>query len=362
MVSHIDASTKLVATLGAAGPARSRWDWYRPPMDGIRERYLHFAETEACGSSPTYERLARGVAETPSLQAFLAAFPAPKQQPNLLFGAVRHLGMRPTTAADLARIIQDRGEEVAAIMRSRATQTNEPARCASLLPALARLPQPLALLEVGASAGLCLLPDRYAYDYGRRVLRPDGAEADETPVFACAACADTPLPERLPHVVWRAGIDLAPIDVDEGEAVSWLRALIWPEHEVRAANFARAIEIARREPPVVYRGNLLTRLEEVAATAPEDATLVIFHTAVLVYLSPAQRVRFVDLVRGLRATWVSNEAPGVVTFDAMPESVPPRSFLLAVDGVPIAWTGHHGQSITWLAKDGASPGPTRSKP
>jgi hypothetical protein len=44
-------------------------------------------------------------------------------------------------------------------MLSRSTQTNEPARCATLLPVLAQLPQPLALNEVGASAGLCLLPD-----------------------------------------------------------------------------------------------------------------------------------------------------------------------------------------------------------
>ena len=50
-------------------------------------------------------------------------------------------------------------------MLERRTQTNEPARCALMLPLLAALPQPLALLEVGASAGLCLLPDRYGYDY-----------------------------------------------------------------------------------------------------------------------------------------------------------------------------------------------------
>jgi hypothetical protein len=47
----------------------------------------------------------------------------------------------------------------------RRTQTNEPARCATLLPLLALLPQPLALLEIGASAGLCLLPDLYSYKY-----------------------------------------------------------------------------------------------------------------------------------------------------------------------------------------------------
>jgi hypothetical protein len=58
------------------------------------------------------------------------------------------------------------------VMLERSTQTNEPARCAALLPllVLVRLPQPLALLEVGATARLCLLPDFYAYDYGKGIL------------------------------------------------------------------------------------------------------------------------------------------------------------------------------------------------
>ena len=47
----------------------------------------------------------------------------------------------------------------------RSTKTNEPRRCAGLLPVLAGIAGPLALLEVGASAGLCLYPDRYSYSY-----------------------------------------------------------------------------------------------------------------------------------------------------------------------------------------------------
>ena len=62
----------------------------------------------------------------------------------------------------------------------RATQTNEVGRLATLYPALREI-QPgagplLALLEVGASAGLCLYPDRYlvrwTFPYGRARGRP----------------------------------------------------------------------------------------------------------------------------------------------------------------------------------------------
>jgi hypothetical protein len=104
---------------------------------------------------------------------------------------------------------------------------------AELLARLAALPQPLALLEVGTSAGLCLYPDRYAYRYGDHRL------GTGEPVLECAATGLTP-PERLPEVVWRAGLDLNPLDVTDPADVAWLDALIWPEHAHRRARLRAA--------------------------------------------------------------------------------------------------------------------------
>ena len=102
-------------------------------------------------------------------------------------------------------------------------QTNEPARRATLLPVLARLPQPLALIEVGASAGLCLMADRYRYDFGRGLVRPSVDQLDP-PVFSCVVNATTPVPTAPPRVTWRAGLDLDPVDIsDPNQPLGWKR-------------------------------------------------------------------------------------------------------------------------------------------
>ncbi|HEX3211524.1 MAG TPA: DUF2332 family protein, partial [Actinomycetota bacterium] len=135
----------------------------------VAERYRRFAE-EARGRSPRYERLALGVAGDRGLLELLERLPPAKQQPNLLFAAVQYLA-GPQPGLDAFRhFVLDHADQLLALMASRRTQTNEVGRCALLLPLLAALPGPLALVEVGASAGLCLLPDRYAYDYGGTIL------------------------------------------------------------------------------------------------------------------------------------------------------------------------------------------------
>lgn len=138
----------------------------------ISSRYIRFADEEAHGRSPLYEKLARGVAKDPGVIDFLSVLPPEKQQPNLLLAAVRHLFGTPADWTEFRDNLLANPDAVRAVMLTHSTQTNEPARCATLLPILAALPQPLALIEVGASAGLCLLPDRYGYDYGSGAIRP----------------------------------------------------------------------------------------------------------------------------------------------------------------------------------------------
>jgi hypothetical protein len=265
----------------------------------ISQNYRDFARHAARGRSRAYEVLAAEVAGDPVVLDFLAGLPAAKRQPNLVFAAAWYLLGHPPDPGSLRAAVTGRGPELTAVIQARRTQTNEPARCACLLPALAQLPPPLALLEVGASAGLTLLPDRYSYDYpGHPLIAGTDSRA---PVLRCQARGLVPLPRHVPEVRWRAGLDLNPLDVANDADMHWLECLLWPGETGRQQRLAEAIAAARRDPPPVHRGDLLTGLPALARQAPPDATLVVYHSAVLGYLSEAVRREFAATVSGLDA-------------------------------------------------------------
>ncbi|MDR0341773.1 MAG: DUF2332 domain-containing protein, partial [Nocardiopsaceae bacterium] len=153
--------------------------------------YRKFARREARGRSAAYESLAAAVADDAGVLSFVASLPPGKRQPNLLFAAARYLLGVPPGIGQLRELVSNSGAELAEVMLARRTQTNEPARCAILLPALAQLPEPLAVIEAGASAGLTLLYDRYSYDYGGHRLTGTDPRA---PTLRCRPRGPVPLP------------------------------------------------------------------------------------------------------------------------------------------------------------------------
>ena len=314
----------------------------------LSAQYRRFAEEEVRDKSPLYRELSLGVAGDPEIIAFLLALPRPKRQPNLLLAAFRYLLGTPGGWRQFRAGVLRHRDALRATMLARSTQTNEPGRCAALLPVLARLPQPLALLEVGASAGLCLLPDFYGYDYGGRILLPDPG-GPMAPVFPCAVDAATPVPAELPRVVWRAGIDLDPVDLADPSEVKWLEALVWPEQTDRLARLRAAITIASERRPRVVKGDMSTELAPLAREAPRDATLVIFHTAVLLYLPAPERQKFTRSVGGLCDFWIASETPAMLPEAARTAGDGPRgSYLIARNGAAVAWADVHGAWLDWI--------------
>jgi hypothetical protein len=330
------------------------------PADGTAAVYRTFARHEARGRSPAYESLAEAVARDPAVLRFLGSLPPEKRQPNLLFAAARYLLGAPADITGLRDLVSQCGPELSGVMLARRTQTNEPARCATLLPALAQLPGPLALIEVGASAGLTLLVDRYSYEYyaddhgGHRIAGQD----PRAPTLRCGLRRPAPLPARLPAVAWRAGLDLNPLDVRRDDDVRWLSCLVWPGEGDREQRLAAAVAAARPEPPVVHRGDLADDLPALAAQAPAGATLVVYHSSVLAYVAPERRLEFADVVRGLADVWLSQEGPKVLA--GVPVAAYPGDpYLLVRDGrTPLAFADGHGSWLHWLAGPGGRRGET----
>jgi hypothetical protein len=144
---------------------------------------------------------------------------------------------------------------------------------------------------------------------------------------------------------------LNPIDVKVKSEIAWLETLVWPGQDKRLARLRSALAVAQDERPRILKGNLLTDLDALMEEAPDRATLVVFHTAVLGYVSSKEhREQFAETMRRSDAVWISNEVPSV--FPDIAEAAPPASrrgmFLLSINGDAVAWTSPHGESIRWF--------------
>jgi len=316
----------------------------------------------AAADSPTFAAWAAAVAEDPEVAAWISTLPGIKQQPNLVFAAARWHGVPAPGPYDGLReaLLADGSDgPIRATILSHATQTNEVGRLATLLPAFARIAaeradpsRPLALLEIGASAGLCLYPERWGYDW----LTEDGHRLlGDEPRLACRVKGAAPLPDAVPTIGWRGGLDLNPLDVTDDDQMDWLEQLVWPEHEDRRVRLRQAIDIARSDPPQLVKGDLLTALPSRVEEASAYGTVVVFHSAVIAYLDPALRPRFLELMDGLVSTgachWVSNEGKGVLpSVTATGPAIAPEkpSFVLGIDGRAVAHTHGHGRSMRWF--------------
>jgi hypothetical protein len=313
-------------------------------------QYRRFAAREARGSSAVYQMLAGQVASDTRLLTLIDQLPARKRQPNLVFAAVRYLGgpvddfrsFRAWTVAEWERVQQT--------VRQRSVQTNEPGRCAVLLPLLAALPQPLALIEAGASAGLCLYPDRYRYRYdGTHGVGPAGSPV----TIDCRTTGAVPLPWSVPTITWRAGVDLNPLDVRHEDDVRWLESLIWPDEQERLTRLRAAIRVAQAEPAHLVRGDLIEKIPQLVDEAPAGATTVVVHSSVLGYLPAEAQHAFAQLIRTLPCRWAFSEAEAALPSVArlLPRPLPDHTLVsvVALDGRPMAFAGSHGQFLDWLS-------------
>jgi hypothetical protein len=325
-----------------------------PELEAVARHYRGFAVATR-DQSPCFEAWSHGVADDVAVLTWIASLPRGKQQPGIVFACARWHGVSAPGPYDglRAALLADDGTIRSTIL-TRRTQTNEVGRLANLTPAFARIATqdgPLALLEVGSSAGLCVYPDRYDYAWPPlgSLLGSGG------PLLTSQAGGPLPVPDRPVPVAWRRGIDLDPVDVTDDAAVAWLEMLVWPEQRERHDRLRAAVAVARTDPPDIVRGDLFDLLPDQVAEARGHGTVVVFHTAVAMYLDRARRVSFVELMTDLVGSgachWVSNEEREIlpsVTATATHEPDDWLAFVLGVDGRAVALTHQHGAGIRWL--------------
>ena len=268
-------------------------------------------------SSPLYEHLARRVAMDDEVLAITAHVRPRHLQPNLLLGAVHYLLLKGA-ASDLRRAYPSLGgaapfaadvfrhfrlfvlahaQEIQTLTATRRVQTNEVRRCTALVPGISAAAVALgadraAFIEIGASAGLNLHWDRYRCDYGDDIAW--GEESSRVAMVCELRGEGRPHFLRLPKILQRYGIDIAPLDVKNADDILWLKALIWPEHDDRRALLDRAIEIAKADPPRLIAGDAADFLPSVAESIARDLPIVVYHSFTMNQLGTGQREALED--------------------------------------------------------------------
>lgn len=232
-------------------------------------------------------------------------------------------------------------------------QTNEPMRSAALSPGFLTISAltvlPLVISELGASAGLNMVWDRFDYRFGPVpwgryqspvVLRPDWT-------------GPTP-PLRPARVVERAGCDRAPIDLDDAAARRRLLSFVWPDQTHRVERTAAAIALARAEPERVEAAEAPAWLERRLSDVRRGRVHVIYHSVFWQYLEPQEQQQCEALLRAageaathhaplawLRMEGSAKEPDAALTLTLWPEGKTQEVGRADFHGRWVRWTGWH---------------------
>jgi hypothetical protein len=338
------------------------------------------AELERAGRSRLYVELMRGAADDLDRGGIVAQLlegdaATPGSVPELrLLAALHHLVLRGE-APQLARYYPSAGgdappsgawavarrtlvEHEAAIRELvvRTVQTNEPGRCVALYGGLLWLSErrglPVRLLEIGASAGLNLNVDRFAYVVGGEVLGDPSSPLsfhepwEGRPVADVAGAA-----ERL-DIVERAGCDMAPIDPNSEDGRLALLSYIWPDDPERLARVAHAAQIAARHPAAIARRSAAAWLAEMLAVPQPGVLTVVWQSVVNQYLHEDERAAITSVFAS-----AGDEPLAWLTLEPSADPSDTDSFELRCRERPegngsgdarlIARAGHHGPPVAW---------------
>jgi hypothetical protein len=292
----------------------------RPPA-GSDEYWDFFTREAAALNASLYVRFAQGVKGDAELRTLAALARSGQPHANMLFAAVHFLLLRgtqhavrafypnlskPVSSGDPFPAFRDfclsHTTELAPVLATRVTNTNEVGRSALLYPAFVALakdaPQPLHLIEIGPSAGLNLYWDRYSYRYtknGEAVAAgaPGAKLVIETPLKG----DHVPPLGPPPNVSKRIGLELHPVDLANEDDRDWLKALIWPDHLQRFQRLEQALAANASWPHDIRAGDAVELLPDVLAEIPEkNGTLCLYHTMAIYQFTSAMKQAVEDML------------------------------------------------------------------
>lgn len=363
----------------------------------LRSLFLALLDSDITGYCPIYERIVSALAEDPgTLDLITEHRMGTSRTPVLFLGASHDLILRDPTSPLAAiyrgeidddpwppfrELVHTHRSAITECMRTRTTQTNEVGRSANLLAVYASISRelrtrgdhrPLAIIEIGPSAGLNLLADRYHVDYvlGDTIVSSAG-DPTSSVKLRCELRGDTPFPgvAGMREIAMREGLDPAPIDITDPDDARWLRACVWPGIPDRPERLAAAIDIARHDPPHLRRGDAVQDLGALLEQLPTDVFPILTSTWVLAYLARPDRQRVCEIVDRFGSThdiaFVTGEAPSSAPW--VPE-LTEAQLALRDDGTPTVFgvrtwfDGHcrttaralchpHGRWMSWLDTD-----------
>ncbi|GAB3871453.1 DUF2332 domain-containing protein [Terrabacter terrigena] len=315
----------------------------------IQQRFSAFAAEYA--ALPLYSSLCRHLADDGDLASLLLVARPGQARPVLWLAALHDLVLRrPDVPAaqwypsvvgpdhtptgdpwsDVRRTVVENRDEVLQQIATHGTQTNEVNRAVYVALGLVAASldshgRPLALVELGASAGLLLAVDRYDVRVDSS-SGPSLALGDRGSTVHCVGhdrsgvtAAHRTSALELPPVRGRVGVDLEPVDLSDDEAVRWLEACLWPEVPGRIERFRAARDLLRGQQPTVLRDDLVDGLRRAVDLTREQAgaeSHVLVHSSwALTYVDASRRSDLEAEVRALAGdcevlSWLSAEPPG----------------------------------------------------
>ncbi|MEM6820426.1 MAG: DUF2332 domain-containing protein [Verrucomicrobiota bacterium] len=338
----------------------------------LSQQFLEFAKSECLGSSELYYHLSLAIAKDQELLKLAESGRKGQPTPNLFFGVAHYLlnsnldaplaKFFPTCSEscdrspeeafpDFKHFILSHRDNVTQLLATRLVQTNEVRRCAYLFPAMMYAgtwfdKRPLALIEIGTSAGLNLLWDKYSYQYGDWDVLGDR----ESPVVIRSECRGV-IPDGLfhamPRITQRIGLDLNIVDVTQFEEAAWLRALIWPEHKERREILDAALKHRASFDLDLRQGNGFAMLAGIIETIPKDSVACVYHTHVANQITrEAKESLLVELAE------LGTSRDIIHIFNNIKPSL---HLTLYKDGraedIPLANTDGHARWFEWLPSD-----------